>query len=189
MRAFTLALTLGMACAWGQLPEGVVQRMQCSASYGFRPAVFEGIRMGVSRRAEVVARFGNPEWEGGGSDGLLWLSYQNIAGYIGRSQFILNPRSKVVLALDVTPSHTAFAEVEKKHGKNWVRTRWSMVSCGGYVGAAPIYIDPEHGSEVIEFRQLGIRVERVGDEAREVSYNSRPLGMDADPCPVRVKRK
>lgn len=185
MKLLALALTLGTCCAWGQLPEAVVKRMQRSASYGFRPAVYEGIRMGVSKRAEVVARFGKPEDEGLGEDGALYLSYQNIGVYKGRSQFILDPRSKVVWALDVTPIETSFEELEKRYGKNWVRTRWSMPWCSSYEKPQPSFISPDRGTEKIEFRQLGISVDRVGDRADEVRYESRPLGVDTDPCPAR----
>lgn len=156
---------------------------QHSASFGFRPAVFQGIRMGVSRKAEVLARFGKPRSETLGEDGSLYLEYRDIGIVPGMAQFTVNPRTSIVTGLDIGPTTATLKEVIGILGPGSVVTRWSEAPCTELV-----YIDPDGTMPETEYRHLGIAIRVRGRFVDDISYLSKPLGLDANPCQGPKKR-
>jgi len=181
-----LAAVPGMASATSQ---GQKTDARHSASLGFRPAVYQGIRMGTSRKEEVLARFGKPQGEGPGEDGSLYLIYRDIGIVRGRAQFVVNPRTNVVIGLDVGPTTATLPELERILGTNHVPTRWSWAMCTEKAGMTQVYIDPQGPLSEIEYRHLGISIQMRGDLVDSIYYSSKPIGLDANPCTKPAKRQ
>lgn len=167
--------------------EAVAQKW---AAAGFRPAVFEGLVMGKAKRGDVVARFGEPESEGPGEAGALCLTYRDIGGFKGIANFWLNPKTLVVNSLDIAPLDLTKEQAVAKFGKGAVLTRWAGARCyelGGGIGG-PFYLDPHGELFTTEYRHLGIMIEGA-TMVRSIEYQSRPLGLDRDPCKDKDGRK
>jgi len=179
--AFSIALSLFYVSAQSKpVTQATAQRW---AAAGFRPAEYHGIVMGKSKKRDVVARFGKPEWEGRGEAGTLCLSYRDIGGWKGIANFDLNPRTLVVVGLDIAPKDLTMQQAKQVLGEGAVETHWSPAACfelGGGIGG-PLYLDPEGSTSFIEYRHMGVSIEG-GNRVHGISYSSKPIGLDRDPC-------
>lgn len=161
-----------------------------SASAGFRPAVVSGIKLGQSKRREVLRRFGNPEWQGIGEDGSLWMKYTDIGIVKGMAQFVVDPKTDIVGLFVLSPTGTFIEDLLKILGPKYIKTRWTLTTCGKPTEMGVAYLDPQGEGELIEYRELGIsiRVSVSGNKVDEVDYSHQPAGLDKNPCPTSPKR-
>jgi hypothetical protein len=116
----------------------------------------------------------------------LYLSYKDIGIVQGRVDVIVDPKSEVVLGLQIYPEKSTLKEVLQVIGPGSVETRWSWAVCDdeGLEEFIPVFIDP--GGELIgiEYRHLGIYIRPLDNgKVDYISYSSSPAGLDADPCP------
>lgn len=163
-----------------------IKRIQHSASYAFKPAEYRGIRMGASRREDVLRVFGEPKTEALGEEQSLYMSYKDIGIVKGRVDVIVDPKSKVVLGLQIYPEKSTLEEVLQLLGPGGVETRWSWATCDekGLEEFIPVFIDPSGELIGIEYRHLGIYIRPLENgKVDYISYSSSPAGLDADPCP------
>lgn len=169
-----------------------IRRIQRSASYGFKPAEYRGLRMGVSRKEDVLRVFGKPVAEGRGEDGFLYLQYKGIGVVKGRVDVVVDPKTEIVHDIDLYPENTAVKEVLQLLGPGAVETRWSWATCEEheFLGFGPVYIDPAGDLIGIEYRHLGIYIRSLEDgKVDYISYSSGPAGLDSDPCPNAKPRR
>lgn len=169
-----------------------ISRIQRSASYGFKPAEYKGLWMGVSSKEDVLRVFGRPVAEGKGEDGFLYLTYRDIGIVKGPVDVVVEPRSDIVHFIVVHPDNTTVEAIMQKLGPGAVETKWSWATCeeDEFVGFGPAYIDPAGEHIGIEYRHLGIYIVPLEDgKVHSIRYSSSPAGLDADPCPKAEPRR
>lgn len=169
-----------------------IRRIQRSASYGFKPAEYRGLRMGVSRKEDVLRVFGKPVAEGKGEDGFLYLQYKDIGVVKGRVDVVVDPKSGIVHGIDVHPENTTLEAILQELGPGAVETRWSWATCDEheFLGFGPAYIDPAGEHVGIEYRHRGIYIRPFENgRVQYLSYSSGPAGLDSDPCPKAKPRR
>lgn len=161
-----------------------------SASAGFRPAVVSGIKLGKSKRRDVLKRFGNPEWQGIGEDGSRWMKYTDIGIVKGMAQFVVDPKTDIVGLFVLSPTDTLIEDLLKILGPKYIKTRWTLTTCGEPTEMGFAYRDPQGEAELIEYRELGIsiRVSVDGKRVDEIDYSDQPAGLDQNPCPASSRR-
>ena len=181
--AGTLTRQIGLWLCLGVLSGAEREsEFQKSALYGFRPGVYAGIRMGKTKKAEVIARFGKPKWEGLGEDGSLYMLYEDIGPIKGRAQFVVATKTGRVVMLELIPPDWTLAKVKELFGTGVAVTRWSWASCMENSEGAPVYLDPNGSLEKLEYRGLGMEVQVNGEAVIGIYFNERPLGFDRNPC-------
>lgn len=170
-----------------------IKRIQRSASYGFKPAEYRGLRMGVSRKEDVLRVFGRPVAEGKGEDGFHYLTYRDIGIVKGPVDVVVEPKSDIVHFIAVYPENTTVQAIIQELGPGAVETRWSWATCEEdmFVGFGPAYLDTAGDHVGTEYRHLGIYIVPLEDgKVRSIRYSSSPAGLDADPCPkARPQRR
>lgn len=163
---------------------------QRSASAGFHPAEYRGIKMGKSKRRDVIARFGKPQWEGLSEGGAYCLSYRDVGVVKGVVNIYLHGKVGVVSSLEIGPMDTNLEQVFNIFGKGAIETRWSEAAClalGDGIGG-PSYLDPKGEESVIEYRHLGVYIKARGRLVEGITYADRPFGLDRNPCDKARKK-
>ena len=193
VRTFRSLLPILCLCQGGGLPAYAqkvsASEAQRSASRGFRPASFHGIQTGRSVKDEVIQKFGKPNREGLGEDGSLWVSYKDIDGVSGLTEFVVDPKTSVVLAVAIGPTAMRVKELSDRLGKDYVLTRWSISVCDDHPGYSSAFLDSDGPLTYLEYRHLGVSALVIGDRVSEISYSPVPFGVDRDPCGLPPKKK
>jgi hypothetical protein len=189
VRLCLLGLGLAAHLSAQGAPKVTQEAAQRSASAGFKPASFRGIQIGKAHKADVLRAFGKPSKEWNETPDSLYLVYKDLGPFPGNVTFNTDSKSGVVLSVMVAPKDMTIRDLEEVLGKDYVVTHWSSVPCvdgGGYVLK---YLDPNGGSQFIEYRRLGVTVVFDGDVVSFIDYSGIPLGYDKDPCKKKAQQK
>ena len=115
----------------------------CGAAYaqrrGWRAPTYHGLKLGKSKKADVVRAFGKPAWSGHPEDerdnpveSLLSYEYENVGGFEGRTVVIMDRRTGAVTDISLYPPYQkplALKRAEEKYGKDYIERDSALGPC------------------------------------------------------------
>jgi hypothetical protein len=178
-----------------QKPQSWIGQAQRSAKVGWKPATFQGLKVGEANRDDVIRRFGEPSSEGVEGTNLRVMSYGDVITPDwpdgGSVSVAINARTGKVSQVTFNPTAMRIPDLVKMLGSEYVTTRWSWVPCDDKDPEyTQIYLDPNGSQTFIEYRSLGILVVFNENRVESLEYTvGKPTGYEKDPCGNKKPRK
>lgn len=186
VRHLALAM-LSLAAACGISPRSGTEsdRAPADSTRGWRPATFQGLRVGTSTESEMLQRLGTPlhrtrvHW----TDTVVVWSYEFARGgeFPGRVVVDVDTATGVVVGVLTEPERLSVSEAVRQLGPSSRRMRYAYDECLADAESVPLYESADGPVEYLEYRSRGIavRVEK-GDSVSVVLYRrGTPLGAAA----------
>lgn len=179
--------------AGGQDPvDGKARSTPAKATRKWSAAVYRGLVMGKSSRADVVKVLGTPVWtgveEGTGTPMMVFNVSEPVAG---RLSVLLD--HDIVAEIRVSPKETTSkSDIIKVLGPGSITVHYALADCKSEGGSAPIYEDANGIFESVEYRTRGIVVNILPDgTVGEISFVfvKGPRGSVHSPCPAGQNKK
>src|SRR5258706_15121864 len=113
----------------------------------WRPAVFRGITVGKSKRADMLRVLGEPKWSrttpGDAEDhGTTWNNYERIGEFPGATNVASASVTGIIERIDFYPQRLSKDEAIKHFGRNYVITRYAFGPCPAGEDEESIYESP-----------------------------------------------
>jgi hypothetical protein len=176
--------------AGGQGPvDGKASSTATKAKRKWSPAVYRGLVMGKSSRADALKVLGTPVWtgveEGTGTPMMVFNVSEPIAGKLS---VLLD--HDIVTEIRVSPKETTSkSDIIKVLGPGSITVHYASAECKSEGGSAPIYEDANGDLEYVEYRARGIAVDIQKDgTVGEISFVKGPVGVGS-PCPAGQNKK
>jgi hypothetical protein len=154
------------------------------------PAVYRGLVIGKSSRADALKVLGQPTWTGKEeASGTPMMVFNTSEPLAGRLSVLLN--HEIVGEIRVSPkdSYTK-GDIIKILGPGSITVHYASADCLSQGGSAPIYEDANGDTEYVEYRARGIAVDILKDgTVGEISFVKGPLGSVHSPCPAARNKK
>ena|SRR5258706_4176558 len=154
----------------------------------WRPAVFRGITVGKSKRADMLRVLGEPKWSrttpGEGEEhGTTWNHYEGIGEFPGLTNVANDSRTGIITRIEFFPNKLSKAQAIAHFGRGYVVTRYAFDPCEHDEDSEPIYESPNGPLVIVEYRARGIAVS-VGDKdmVTRISYVDGPIGSAKSSC-------
>jgi hypothetical protein len=198
---FCLALTLSPRIGSALVPASNCQterwaKNPATRENAWRPAVYRGLVLGKSKRADMLRVFSKPKWSGPPLDELkndpnpeTWNEYDGGGEFAGKVTVVVNRHSGMISRIYLYPENLSKTEAVKHFGNDYVLTKYGFDSCLGDEESAPLYESPEGVIRFIEYRSRGIAIAPdYQDKIKEIDYVSGPIGAPASKCkPVEAR--
>ncbi len=152
-------------------------------------AMFRGLIVGKSRRADMVRRLGQPKWtrspESRGSDDADKETFNNYEGggeFPGRMTVVINRRG-VISRIDFYPAKLSREQAIAHFGPSYIITKYAFDPCESDEDSEPIYESPNGPLTSLEYRARGIAI-AIGyqDMVTKISYVAGPIGRLRPRC-------
>ena len=154
----------------------------------WRPATFQGLIIGKSRRSDMLRRLGQPKWsrshDGGerDKDERESFSHYESGGEFPGSMTVVLSRRGIVSRVDFFPSKLTRDQVIAHFGPSYVITRYATNPCGDE-DSESIYEAANGPLTYLEYRSRGIAI-AMGYQGlvTKISYVSGPIGGSQPSC-------
>lgn len=152
----------------------------------WRPAIYRGLVMGKSKRAQMLRVFGQPKWSREaetGSHEEVWNNYEGKGEFPGITIVVTERESNVISRIDFYPTRLTKQQAIAHFGSRYILTRYNFESCEGDEESEPLYESPNGLLQFIEYRARGIAI-AIGNEemVTKISYVSHPIGTPQSRC-------
>jgi len=158
----------------------------------WRPAIFRGLTVGKSKRADMLRVLGKPKWSrttpGAEDDdpdegALTWNNYERIGEFPGITNVAFEKRTEVITRIDFYPEKLSKKDAVSHFGRSYVTTRYALDSCLADEDSEPLYESAQGPLVSIEYRPRGIAIS-VGhnDLVTKISYVAGPIGSSKSKC-------
>jgi len=194
--AMCVLLTLGSTAreCWSSSLQGA-RRCATSTNKGkapWKPAVYQSLRMGRSRRSDVLRVLGPPDFieAVGGKRPEIWYTYKRRGEFGGDLVVVLGNRNEVVLAVEerLWQRGISVEEVIRRFGEDCVVTRYDFDDCLGDGESSPVFESDDGPLEVLEYRDRGIAIfYNFEGKVDSIEYLDGPVGTKSSRCARRVK--
>ena len=153
-------------------------------------ATYRGLRVGKSRRADMLRVLGKPKWSRtspGESDAEehreLWNNYDHAGEFLGITNVVVDSRRGIITKIEFYPTRLSKEEAILHFGRSYIITRYDFDRCGGDEESEPIYESPNGPLVSVEYRSRGIAIS-VGyqDLVTKISYVNGPIGSVSPKC-------
>jgi|SRR5579864_235118 len=182
----TLAI---MSTAVFALAISLTAEPQTAPSQRWIPAVYHGLTVGKSSRADVLRILGKPTSTGkGGEAGIPYVSYDVSDPIAGTLTVYI--RRGIIHEMDLKPKAlTTKKDIIRLFGPDYRMVRYSVDECRNEGGVAPLYEDPDGPFEQMEYRPQGIAVSFDLNEVEVIAFVARPEGSTHSRCAGTPKVK
>ena len=173
--------------AVGQDPvDGKASSPPTKAKPRWVPAVYRGLVMGKSSRADALKVLGQPTWTGKEeASGTPMMTFNVSEPIAGRLSVLLD--HDIVFEVRLTPKESyTKSDITKILGPGSITVHYASADCLAEDGmGGPMYEDPNGDFEFVEYRPRGIAVDIQKDgTVGEISFVKGPLGSLHSPCPA-----
>lgn len=178
-----------MSTAIFALAGALTAEPQAASSQRWVPAVYHGLIVGKSNRADVLRVLGKPTSAGkGGEVGIPYISYDVSDPTPGTLTVYI--RRGIIHEMDLKPkAPTTKKDIIRVFGSDYRMVRYSVDDCLNEGGVAPVYEDPDGPIEQMEYRPQGIAVSFDLNEVEVIAFVARGEGPTHSRCPGTSKAK
>ena len=152
----------------------------------WRPAIYRGLRIGKSKRAEMLKVFGQPKWSRAaetGSHEEVWNNYERAGEFPGVTVIVLERARNVISRIDFYPTKLTKQQAIAHFGPHYIVTRYNFEPCHEDEESEPIYESPDGLLQSVEYRARGIAISLGNEEmVTKISYVSGPIGAPKSRC-------
>lgn len=174
-------LKLGIAAVAGNL-----QPTPANAADPFRVGVFDGIRPGVSTRADVLTKWGTPDQDFKNEEAGIVMFYRDREKKGWAREVWCDPRPRKVIGVFIKfAQKKSKAEVERLFGLRLVWKSYNRTRCPGGEDARPHEVAERGQRELYEDRSHGVVGFPVGVDILELEFPDRPVGTTVPRCPQK----
>jgi hypothetical protein len=153
-----------------------------SAQVRFVPASYFGVRIGKATIADVTKRFGTATDTYQDNYGITWLYYRDIGPVPGKVEVQADSKSKVIRIITISPERLSLENAKKVFGSDFKVVRYAPDTCLDFGGDGPIYESANGPLEFIEYRSIGVVLERDAGRVIRIEYRSEAPGPKESQC-------
>lgn len=165
---------------------GSLQPTPANAADPFRVGVFDGIRPGVSTRADVLTKWGTPDEDFKSEEGDIVMFYRDREKKGWDREAWCNPRSRKVISVFIKfAQKKSKAEVERLFGLRLVWKSYNRTHCPGGEDALPHEVAERGELDQYEDRSHGAVGSPDGVDIRNLEFWDRPLWTTVPRCPEK----
>jgi len=158
-----------------------------SSKRKWAPAVYRGLVVGKSSKADALKVLGKPDWIGKESETLTPMMNFTVSEPVAGTLSVLFDRD-VVSEMSLSPKeHYTKSSIVKVFGPDYVIVHYSADDCLAEGGTAPMYENPNGDIESLEYRPRGIAIGLRYDDVEEISFVKGPLAPMHSKCPKTKK--
>lgn len=160
-----------------------------SSDREWKPAVYQGLTMGVSTKDDVISALGKPRAVGREQDtGIPTLTYE-VSEPV-RGTLVVYLKKGLVDGMTLVPKkQLSKSDVQKLFGPSPLRVRYAPADCLTEGGSAPIYESPDGSIEHLEYRSQGTAVVLHDNVIQAIAFVKGAFGPSRSPCNGRKKRQ
>lgn len=161
------------------------------AGGGWQAAVFRGLKVGESKRADMLRLLGNPretvpaeaDSDSDAANPEAWYYYENADSLGGDFIVGVNKSDEVVKRVILRPASLARDAATKHFGPDYVVTTYAADECLSAGDAVPLYESPTGTIKYIEYRDRGIAIStNHRGMVEEILYLGEPVGAKESKC-------
>ena len=184
MNTLVALFTAIFALASSQTPQP-----QTSPHQRWIPAIFHGLTVGKSNRADALRILGKPASTGRGGESVFpFISYEVSDPVPGTLTIYFE--HGIILEMDLKPkAPTTKKDIIRVFGSDYRMARYSTDECLNEGGVAPVYEDPDGPFEQMEYRPRGISVTFDVNEVEVISLVGKSIAPTHSRCAGITKGK
>jgi hypothetical protein len=162
---------------------------QTALSKKWVAAVYHGLVVGTSTKADVLRVLGKPKSVGKEQDtGLPTMSYAVSDPVQGT--LVVFIRRGLLDAMSLTPkTRSTKDDIVSVLGSDYLVVHYAPDDCLGEGGAAPIYEDRNGPIERIEYRSRGLALSLHDSEVEAILFVAKPFGPTRSRCAGNKRKK
>ena len=163
----------------------------------WRPAIFKGLTVGKSKKADMLRVLGKPKWsrltpkieDEPDEGGVIWNNYERAGEFPGITNIGYDSKTERIIRIDFFPEKLTKEEAIAHYGRGSVITRYAVDSCLAKEADEdfePLYETPDGPITIIEYRSRGIALSLgFNGMVTKIGYVSGPIGHAKSECPPR----
>jgi hypothetical protein len=159
-----------------------------AAQDAFRPATFHGLTIGKAKIADVKRELGNPVEQTDDRHGSIYMFYKDIGPVPGTVEIGADKNTQLVGYVAVYPDNLSLDAAKELFGSGFRIMRYAFDMCLDKGGEGPIYESRNGSLEFVVYPALGIAIYPEQGRARDITYNSKPLGRKEFQCKGKPPR-
>ncbi len=181
------AMQAGLDAGAQAPPSKKASRQSAKRKWG--TAVYRGLVVGKSSKADALKVLGKPEWTGEESETLTPMMGFTVSEPVaGRLSVLLD--HDIIIEIRLSPKETyTKSSIVKVFGPDYIIVHYSFDECLGEGGSGPIYENPDGDIESLEYRLRGMAMNLHNDDVEEISWLKGPLGPTHSQCPKTKKTR
>jgi hypothetical protein len=168
---------------------GFANDPQAAISKKWVPAVYRGLVVGRSTKADVLRVLGKPKSVGKEQDtGVPTISY--AVSHPVQGMLVVYIRRGLLDSMSLFPqTQPTKDDIIGVLGSDYLVVRYAADDCLGEGGAAPIYEDRNGPIERIEYRSRGLAVSLHDGEVDAILFVAKPFGPTRSRCSGSKRKK
>jgi hypothetical protein len=153
---------------------GLKSQPQKQGSKTWVPAVYHGLVMGKSTRADVLRVLGKPTWVGREADTGIPMMNFTVSDPVPGTLSVLFRRGGILDGMRLSPKQPMTKkDIVRILGSDYLTVRYATDDCLTDAGTAPIYESSDGPIKQLEYRNRGLFVAFHGEEVEEISFVER----------------
>ena len=153
-----------------------------AAQDSFRPAEFQGLRLGQATIADAIERLGEPVGPFLDGTGTTWLHYKDVGRVPGKVEVMADSETGVIGGVTVYATNLSMTEARDLFGPGYEVKRYAFDDCLGDAESAPVYESVDGNLEYTVYKELGIAIRDSGGSSLSIGYLSQPPGAKESQC-------
>lgn len=153
------------------------------------PAVYHGLVMGKTTRADVLRALGKPTWVGHESDTGTPMMDFTASDPVRGTLSVLFGRGGIVAGMRLSPKEPITEkDIVRILGSDFLVVRYATDDCLSDAGTAPMYESSDGPIRQLEYRNRGLAVSFHGTEVEDILFVEKPFGPTHSRCQGQRKK-